>query len=154
MRADSVEALSERWIATKNTARPSPNTVLARHYDLNAVAKLLPAGSMEDLALSEVSLSNLESAFADGSIWRDMAAAAVTASVAGPISQAPNVIAAHQQAHLTPLVDTCRAIYAKAGLRGFFGGLLPRTASLAGSLFIFPFTIETVQAKLERWRNE
>ena len=64
MRSDSVQALSERWIATKNTARPSPNTVLARQYDLNAVAKLLPAGSMEGLPLSEVSLTNLESAFA------------------------------------------------------------------------------------------
>ena len=56
--------LSERWIATKNTARPSPNTVLARQYDLNAIAKLLPAGSLETLPLSEVSLANLETAFA------------------------------------------------------------------------------------------
>lgn len=65
MRADSVQALAERWIATKNTARPSPNTVLARQYDLNAVAKLLPAGSIETLPLAEVSLTNLETAFAN-----------------------------------------------------------------------------------------
>lgn len=65
MSTDSVQALAERWIATKNTARPSPNTVLARQYDLNAVAKRLPAGSMETLPLSDVSLANLERAFAD-----------------------------------------------------------------------------------------
>ena len=65
MCADSVQVLAERWIATKNTARPSPNTVLARQYDLNAVAKLLPAGTMETLPLSEVSLANLEKAFAE-----------------------------------------------------------------------------------------
>ena len=59
MGADSVQALAERWIATKNTARPSPNTVLARQYDLNAVAKLLPAGSMETLPLAEVSFIKL-----------------------------------------------------------------------------------------------
>ena len=64
MHANSVQALSERWIATKNTARPSPNTVLARQYDLNAVAKLLPPGSLEALSLSDVSLGNLETAFA------------------------------------------------------------------------------------------
>ena len=64
MHAKSVQTLSERWIATKNTARPSPNTVLARQYDLNAIAKLLPAGSLETLPLSEVSLANLETAFA------------------------------------------------------------------------------------------
>ena len=65
MSADSVQDLAERWIATKNTARPSPNTVLARQYDLNALAKRLPAGSMETLTLSDVSLANLERAFAD-----------------------------------------------------------------------------------------
>ena len=65
MSADSLQALAERWIATKNTARPSPNTVLARQYDLKAVAELLPAGSMEMLQLSDVTLANLERAFAD-----------------------------------------------------------------------------------------
>lgn len=64
MRVDSVHALSERWIATKNTARPSPNTVSARQYDLNAVAKLLPGESLETLSIDDLSLANLETAFA------------------------------------------------------------------------------------------
>ena len=45
---------------------------------------------------------------------------------------------------------------ARAGrgpLGGFFAGLLPRTASLAGSLFVFPFTMETVQPLIERHRH-
>lgn len=63
MRHVSVQTLSEQWIVTKNTARPSPNTVLARQYDLNAIAKLLPTGSMDALPLSELSLTNLEAAF-------------------------------------------------------------------------------------------
>ena len=96
---------------------------------------------------------------ASGSVsWRrrvlsDMASAVLTAAVAGPLSQAPNVIAAHQQAEALSVREVCRAIAAKAGARGFFAGLLPRTASLAGSLFVFPFTIETVQPLLERLRS-
>lgn len=97
--------------------------------------------------------ARLEALFPDGGVPRDMAAAAVTASVAGPLSHAPNVVAAHQQANLTPLGETVRSIYARAGLRGFVAGLLPRTASLAGTLFVFPFTVERVQAKLEGWRK-
>jgi integrase/recombinase XerD len=64
MHASWVQPLSERWIATRNTARPSPNTVSARSYDLNAIAKLLPAGSLEDLSLQDVALASLETAFA------------------------------------------------------------------------------------------
>ena len=85
-------------------------------------------------------------------VLRDVVSAILTAAVAGPLSQAPNVIAAHQQAGAVSLPQACRAIAAKAGLRGFFGGLLPRTASLSGSLFVFPFTIETVQPIIERLR--
>ena len=64
MHASSVQPLSERWIATRNTARPSPNTVTARSYDLSAIAKLLPAGSLEALSLQDISLASLETAFA------------------------------------------------------------------------------------------
>ena len=90
---------------------------------------------------------------AGSGILRDMAAAVLTASVAGPISQAPNVIAAHQQAHAVSFPEACRRIIARAGYGGFYGGLLTRTASLAGSLFVFPFTIECVQPYCERWRR-
>ena len=64
MHADSVQALSERWIAAKNTARPSPNTVSARLYDLNSIGKLLPAGSLEQAGLDDLALRNIEAAFA------------------------------------------------------------------------------------------
>lgn len=85
------------------------------------------------------------------SILRDIAAAALTASIAGPISQAPSVIAAHQQAHAVSFGVACQQILAKSGPRGFYGGLLLRTTSIAGTMFVFPFSIETVQPLYERW---
>lgn len=84
---------------------------------------------------------------------RDVVAAMLTAAVAGPISHVPAVIASHQQAHAVGLGRACREIRASAGLRGFWGGLLPRTVSLSGSLFIMPFAIETLQPLAERLRD-
>jgi hypothetical protein len=86
------------------------------------------------------------------SVLRDVVSAVLTAAVAGPISQAPNVIAAHQQAHAMSLGAACREIASRGGVSGFFSGLLPRTVSLSGSLFIFPFTMEVLQPYVERWR--
>ncbi len=37
----SLRNLADRWIAVKNTARPSPNTVSARIYDLAVVGESL-----------------------------------------------------------------------------------------------------------------
>lgn len=65
MHAESVHALSQRWIATKNTARPSPNTASARRYDIDAITKLLNSGSIDSLSLEDLSISNLETAFAE-----------------------------------------------------------------------------------------
>ena len=79
----------------------------------------------------------------------DYAAAFFTALVAGPLSHAPSVVASYQQAHAAGLGCAVRAIYeARGGMRGFFHGLLPRTLSLSGSLFIVPFTIELLQPLL------
>lgn len=93
-----------------------------------------------------------------GGGWRgtctDMLGAALTACVAGPISHVPSVIASHQQAHAVSLPDACRAIHAAAGARGFWAGLLPRTGSLAGSLFVMPFAVESLQPVLERWLRD
>lgn len=86
-------------------------------------------------------------------IASDMASAALTAVVAGPLSHAPSVVAAHQQAHGVPFLEACNQIRRSAGVKGFFLGLLPRTCSLAGSLFVFPLTVETVQPIVERWRQ-
>ena len=97
----------------------------------------------------------------DGGLWaggpaiaRDMCAAVLTACVAGPISHAPSVVAAHQQAHAVSIREAVRQLVGGArGWRGLFGGLVPRTASLAGSLFIMPFSVETLQPLMERWRG-
>jgi len=79
---------------------------------------------------------------------RDMLAAVLCACVAGPLSQVPCTIAAYQQAHALGIAAACRAIH-RTGL-GFFAGLTARTASLAGSLFVFPFTMEELQPVAER----
>mmetsp|Transcript_31438 Transcript_31438/g.65829 ORF Transcript_31438/g.65829 Transcript_31438/m.65829 type:complete len:128 (-) Transcript_31438:209-592(-) len=80
----------------------------------------------------------------------DVLAACLTAMVAGPISHVPSVIAAHQQAHSRSFVESCRAIRASSGRRGFLAGLVPRTISLVGSLFTVPFAIERIQPFVER----
>ena len=83
-----------------------------------------------------------------------MVAAVITACIAGPTSHAPSVVAAHQQAHAVTISVALRQILAASGWRGLFAGLLPRTASLAGSLFVMPFSIETVEPLVERWRGK
>ena len=91
-------------------------------------------------------------------VGRDLMAAALTAAIAGPISHAPSVIAAHQQAHAVGFAEAVAHLCAEGGggLRGFFRGLVPRTASLTGSLFVMPLTIEWLQPLVEknrhRWR--
>ncbi|MCP3883168.1 MAG: tyrosine-type recombinase/integrase [Sulfitobacter sp.] len=42
-----LRALAERWIALRNTARPSPNTTRARRGDLVVIAKLLAPGAVD-----------------------------------------------------------------------------------------------------------
>ena len=93
-----------------------------------------------------------EPGLAASRVPRDMLSAAVTASIAGPLSQAPSVVAAYQQAHQVSLSSACQRIAAAGGAAGFFGGLIPRTLSLAGSLFVMPFTVETLQPMVERMR--
>uniref|UniRef100_A0A7S0P2B5 Mitochondrial carrier protein n=1 Tax=Calcidiscus leptoporus TaxID=127549 RepID=A0A7S0P2B5_9EUKA len=89
-----------------------------------------------------------EAASASSRVPRDMLAASLTACVAGPISHVPSVIAAHQQAHAVSLLAACAHIRRTAGARGFCAGLVPRTVSLAGSLFVLPFSIEALQTAL------
>lgn len=96
-------------------------------------------------------------------VARDVLGASLTACVAGPISHVPSVIAAYQQAHALSISAACKALAATGGVRAFFGGLLPRTVSLAGSLFVMPFTIEAltphvekggrIHATLARWKG-
>ncbi len=83
----------------------------------------------------------------------DVASAAMTAAVAGPLSHPPSVVAAHQAAHAVSLPAACAAIMRSGGRAGFFAGLLPRTISLTGSLFVMPFTIEALQPWVERWHS-
>lgn len=88
-------------------------------------------------------------------LGRDLLSAALTACIAGPISHVPSVVAAHQQAHSVSISTACREIARSGkGLGPWFLGLLPRTCSLTGSLFMMPFAIETLQPIVERnrWR--
>lgn len=73
MHADSLDMLARRWVAVRNTARPSPNTVLAREHDLWAIATELTdadaldgdkLSALRDLAPSDLVLAQLEDAFA------------------------------------------------------------------------------------------
>ncbi|MFT7475360.1 MAG: site-specific recombinase XerD [Verrucomicrobiales bacterium] len=65
MTADSLEALSARWVASKNTSRPSPNTVAARNYDLAAIAKLLDPEGLAELTTTDLTVQSLETAIGD-----------------------------------------------------------------------------------------
>ena len=89
--------------------------------------------------------------FGSDGVGLQMTSATLTACIAGPISHVPSVVAAYQQAHAISIGDACRAISKSGGARGFWAGLLPRTASLAGSLFVFPFSVEQFQPLLEKW---
>jgi len=69
----TLRDLAERWVAIKNTARPSPNTASARVSDLWAIGQSLASaehggpdklGVLEDLSPADVTLSRLEDAFA------------------------------------------------------------------------------------------
>ena len=81
-------------------------------------------------------------------LLRDVAAAAITATVAAPLSHVPAVLASYQQAHHVPLIEAARAIRAASGVGGFFAGIVPRTMSIAGSLFVVPFTMEALHPYL------
>lgn len=73
MHAASLRDLAERWIAVKNTARPSPNTVSARIFDLAAIGEALGGIPLPDekldvlneLSPADLTLGRLEEAFAD-----------------------------------------------------------------------------------------
>lgn len=69
----TLRDLAERWVAIKNTARPSPNTASARVSDLWAIGQSLAEtehadqdklGVLESLSPADVTLARLEDAFA------------------------------------------------------------------------------------------
>lgn len=88
------------------------------------------------------------------SVLRDLFGASIAACVAGPLSQPPSVVAAHQQAHQVSIGAACRKIYTRGGYRGFFSGLVPRTASIAGTTFVMTFVVESLQPIVERYHEE
>lgn len=76
----SLSPLAERWIAVRNTANPSPNTVAARHRDLAVIAEHLadllgrdrsdtdngtPMAALDVVSVEDLNRSNLEAALAD-----------------------------------------------------------------------------------------
>ena len=66
---DDLETISERWIAIRNTAKPSANTVAARRQDLRVIGSGI-AGTNAGVALGRLDLTDvtrrqMENAFAD-----------------------------------------------------------------------------------------
>ena len=82
-------------------------------------------------------------------VGRDILAALLSATIVGPISHVPSVIASHQQANNASISTACREMYATGGGTSFFRGILPRTLTLAGSLFVIPCAIEFLQPLIE-----
>ena len=75
----SLSPLAERWIAVRNTAKPSANTVAARRRDLAVIAERLagllerqrpvdnddePVAALEVVSIDDLDRQNLEDAFA------------------------------------------------------------------------------------------
>ena len=64
---DSLQVLSDRWIALRNTAKPSVNTIAARERDLAVIAGQLAGGpdaALSTLTVADLSRRRLEAAFA------------------------------------------------------------------------------------------
>jgi len=73
---------------------------------------------------------------------RELSCGVAAASVAGPASHAPSVVAAYQQATDATPRRAMAAIYASGGLRAFFRGLPARTLSLAGTFTVVPLALD------------
>ena len=75
-------------------------------------------------------------------LLRELSCGVAAASVAGPASHAPSVVAAYQQATDATPTRAMAAIYAAGGLRAFFRGLPARTLSLAGTFTVVPLALD------------
>ncbi len=73
MHTENLRVYAERWIAIKNTSRPSTNTTAARNSDLSTIGQALvetePDASdrlavLEQLTLADLTLQRMEEAFA------------------------------------------------------------------------------------------
>ena len=73
---------------------------------------------------------------------RELSCGVTAASVAGPASHAPSVVAAYQQATDVTPRQAIAKIYAAGGLREFFRGLPARTVSLAGTFTVVPLALD------------
>ena len=73
---------------------------------------------------------------------RELSCGVAAASVAGPASHAPSVVAAYQQATDVTPRQAIAKIYAAGGLREFFRGLPARTLSLAGTFTVVPLALD------------
>ena len=73
---------------------------------------------------------------------RELSCGVAAASVAGPASHAPSVVAAYQQATDVTPSRAVADIYAAGGLRAFFRGLPARTVSLAGTFTVVPLALD------------
>ena len=74
-------------------------------------------------------------------LLRELSCGVAAASVAGPASHAPSVVAAYQQATDATPRRAMADVYASGGLRAFFRGLPARTVSLAGTFTVVPLSL-------------
>lgn len=79
--------------------------------------------------------------------FEELSCGIMTSSFATPISHAPSVIAAYQQAHSVSLRVAISQIYNLEGMLGFTRGILPRTISLAGTFTVVPIVLELLSPK-------
>jgi len=73
---------------------------------------------------------------------RELGCGCAASAVATPLSHAPSVVAAYQQAYNLPLQRAISDIYAAGGYREFFRGLPARTLSLAGTFTVVPLVMD------------
>eukprot|EP00746_Dinoflagellata_sp_MGD_P034073 gnl/MRDRNA2_/MRDRNA2_181332_c0_seq1.p1 gnl/MRDRNA2_/MRDRNA2_181332_c0~~gnl/MRDRNA2_/MRDRNA2_181332_c0_seq1.p1 ORF type:complete len:318 (-),score=44.02 gnl/MRDRNA2_/MRDRNA2_181332_c0_seq1:30-932(-) len=76
----------------------------------------------------------------------DLAASFGTAAFCGIVAQPASVVLALQQADDIPLSKALTQIGKEGITRGFYKGYVPRTISIAGSLFVYPLVFDNAAA--------
>jgi len=77
--------------------------------------------------------------------WQQSMLAAVgTSCIGSPISHVPSVLVAYQQGHNLSLKESIKRIRARSGLAGFVVGMVPRTVSIASTMFVVPWVMTTL----------
>lgn len=76
--------------------------------------------------------------------FRELCCGAACSAVASPVSHAPSVVAAYQQATGASLRGAVATLYAAGGAPTFFRGLAPRAVSFAGTFTVIPLVLDAL----------